>query len=69
MREQIRVWTEAVETFVLEVIHGQRRDRLAAVARGEAIVSVAFGGSDGDPNAGRAEAAVELLSRTRKGRL
>lgn len=33
MREQIRVWTETVETFVLEVITGQRRDKKAAVVR------------------------------------
>lgn len=33
MREQIRVRTEAVETFVLEVITGQRHDKKAAVVR------------------------------------
>jgi len=33
MREQIRIWTETVETAVLEIISGQRRDKLAAVAR------------------------------------
>lgn len=33
MRELIRAWTEAVETFVLEVITGQRRDKKAAAAR------------------------------------
>lgn len=33
MREQIRVWTETVETFVLEVITGQRRDKKAAIVR------------------------------------
>ena len=33
MREQIRIWTETVETFVLEVITGQRRDKKAAVVR------------------------------------
>jgi len=33
MRETIRAWTEAVETFVLEVIQGERRDKRAAVAR------------------------------------
>lgn len=33
MRETIRVWTETVETFVLEVILEQRRDRRAAVVR------------------------------------
>ena len=30
MREQLRIWTETVETFVLEVITGQRRDKKAA---------------------------------------
>ena len=35
---------------------------LEAVARGEAGVSVAFGGSDGDPNAGRAEFAGGVLN-------
>ena len=33
MRETIRIWTETVETFVLEVILEQRRDRRAAVMR------------------------------------
>ena len=33
MRETIRMWTEAVETFVLEVIMEQRPGRGAAVAR------------------------------------
>ena len=33
MREQLRIWTEAVETFVLEVITGERRDKKAAVMR------------------------------------
>src|SRR5687767_11500488 len=33
MREQLRAWTEAVETFVLEVISEQRRDRKAALMR------------------------------------
>ncbi len=33
MRETIRDWTEAIETFVLEVIFEQRRDKKAAVAR------------------------------------
>ena len=33
MRERIRVWTETVETFVLEVITGQRRDKKAALVR------------------------------------
>jgi hypothetical protein len=33
MREQIRLWTEAVETFLLEVMTGQRRDKKAAVVR------------------------------------
>src|SRR5687767_2583312 len=33
MREQIRIWTEAVETFVLEVITEQRRDKKAAMVR------------------------------------
>jgi tetraacyldisaccharide 4'-kinase len=33
MRERIRVWTEAVETFVLEVITGERRDKKAAFVR------------------------------------
>ena len=33
MRETIRAWTESVETFVLEVIFEERRDKRAAVAR------------------------------------
>lgn len=33
MREQIRMWTETVETVVLEIISGQRRGKRAAVAR------------------------------------
>ena len=33
MRERIRIWTEGVETFVLEVITEQRRDKKAAVMR------------------------------------
>jgi tetraacyldisaccharide 4'-kinase len=33
MRDTLRVWTEAVETFVLEVILEQRRDKRAAVVR------------------------------------
>jgi tetraacyldisaccharide 4'-kinase len=33
MRERIRNWTETVETVVLEIITGQRRDKRAAVAR------------------------------------
>src|SRR5512134_3402549 len=33
MREQLRHWTETVETFVLEVIAEQRQDKRAAVAR------------------------------------
>jgi tetraacyldisaccharide 4'-kinase len=33
MRETIRAWTEAVETFVLEVILEERRDKRAAVVR------------------------------------
>jgi len=33
VREQIRIWTEAVETFALEVITGQRRDKKAAMMR------------------------------------
>src|SRR5262245_57201179 len=33
MRERIRMWTKNVETFVLEVITEQRRDRKAAVVR------------------------------------
>ncbi len=34
MRERLRAWTEAVETFVLEVIQGQRSGKRAALARG-----------------------------------
>src|SRR5258708_25710673 len=34
MREQFRAWTEAVETFVLEVIFEQRRGKRAALVRG-----------------------------------
>jgi tetraacyldisaccharide 4'-kinase len=33
MRDTIRAWTEAVETFVLEVIQEQRRDKWAALTR------------------------------------
>lgn len=33
MRDLIRAWTEAIETFVLEVIFEQRRDKTAAAAR------------------------------------
>jgi tetraacyldisaccharide 4'-kinase len=33
MREYIRAWTEATETFVLEVIFGQRRGKRAALVR------------------------------------
>jgi tetraacyldisaccharide 4'-kinase len=33
MRERLRIWTEAVETFVLEVITEQRRDKKAASMR------------------------------------
>src|SRR4051794_39013196 len=33
MRERIRIWTETVETVVLELISGQRRGKRAAVAR------------------------------------
>ncbi|MSU61045.1 MAG: tetraacyldisaccharide 4'-kinase [Pedosphaera sp.] len=33
MRETLRAWTETIETFVLEVIFEQRRDKRAAVAR------------------------------------
>jgi tetraacyldisaccharide 4'-kinase len=33
MREQIRIWTETVETVVLEIINGQRRGKRVAVAR------------------------------------
>ncbi|MGV3771544.1 MAG: tetraacyldisaccharide 4'-kinase [Verrucomicrobiales bacterium] len=34
MRDAIRAWTETFETFVLEVIFEQRRDKKAAVTRG-----------------------------------
>jgi hypothetical protein len=34
MRERIRAWTEAVETFVLEVILEQHRGKRAALLRG-----------------------------------
>ena len=34
MRETIRAWTEATETFVLEVIMGERRGKRAAILRG-----------------------------------
>src|SRR3954471_9974482 len=33
MREQIRIWTETVETVVLEIISGQRRGKRASTAR------------------------------------
>jgi len=33
MRETLRVWTETVETFVLDVIIGERRGKAAAVVR------------------------------------
>jgi tetraacyldisaccharide 4'-kinase len=33
MRDNLRAWSEAIETFVLEVIQGQRRDKRAAIAR------------------------------------
>src|SRR6266542_3096099 len=33
MRERFRAWTEAVETFVLEVIFEQRRGKRAALMR------------------------------------
>ncbi len=33
MREKLQAWTELVETFVLEVIQGQRTGRRAALAR------------------------------------
>jgi tetraacyldisaccharide 4'-kinase len=33
MRDTIRAWTEAIETFVLEVILEERRDKRAAIAR------------------------------------
>ena len=43
MRETIRAWTESIETFVLEVIFEQRRDRRAAVARAVLLaLSVVF---------------------------
>jgi tetraacyldisaccharide 4'-kinase len=32
MREQLREWTEGIETFVVEVVTGQRRGKRAAVA-------------------------------------
>src|SRR5205809_4599270 len=38
MRETIRVWTEAVETFVLEVITEQRPGKRAALARGALLI-------------------------------
>src|SRR5216110_3216923 len=38
MRETIRVWTEAVETFVLEVISEQRPGKRAALARGALLM-------------------------------
>ena len=34
MRAWIRDWTEEIETFVLEVIFGERRDKRAAIVRG-----------------------------------
>ena len=34
MREKFRVWTESVETFVLEVIFEERRGTVAEIARG-----------------------------------
>ncbi|PYM15232.1 MAG: tetraacyldisaccharide 4'-kinase, partial [Verrucomicrobia bacterium] len=34
MRERFRAWTEAAETFVLEVIFEQRRGKRAALMRG-----------------------------------
>src|ERR1041384_1936981 len=34
MRDTIRAWTETFETFVLEVIFEQRRDKKAAFTRG-----------------------------------
>jgi len=34
MRENFRVWTESVETFVLEVIFEERRGTIAEIARG-----------------------------------
>src|ERR1041384_5216781 len=33
MRDTLRAWTEAVETFVLQVILEERRDKAAAAAR------------------------------------
>ena len=33
MRETIRAWTEASETFVLEVILGERKGKRAAILR------------------------------------
>jgi len=33
MRDTLRAWTEAVETFVLQVILEERRDKAAVVAR------------------------------------
>src|SRR5580765_3362058 len=33
MRDTIRAWTEAIETFTLQVIMGERRDRAAVLAR------------------------------------
>jgi tetraacyldisaccharide 4'-kinase len=38
MRETIRVWTEAVETFVLEVILEERQGKRAAIARAMLLV-------------------------------
>ncbi|MDX1951545.1 MAG: tetraacyldisaccharide 4'-kinase [Verrucomicrobiota bacterium] len=34
MRETLRAWTESLETFILEVIFGQRRGTRAAIVRG-----------------------------------
>ena len=34
MREWLRAWTEAVETFVLDVLLRQRRGKWAALMRG-----------------------------------
>ena len=34
MRETLRVWTETLETFVLEVIFEERRGKRAALMRG-----------------------------------
>src|SRR5437588_7781551 len=42
MRETIRVWTEAVETFVLEVISEQRPGKRAALARAALLVLSKF---------------------------